>query len=172
MLGLAESKKVVVVGIPGVGKTTVVSKVVEKLNALNKSVSVHSFGTVMFEEAKEDGLKDRDDLRKLTVNKDYSDKGRETNIRNAQMIAEYAHNNGCDVVVSVVAPFRKLREEFKDKISTDIAEIYLHTTEKRERYKFRAKDYEAPEINFIDIDTTEDSPDISFSKIVISMFNT
>ncbi len=44
MLGLAESKKVVVVGIPGVGKTTVVSKVVEKLNALNKSVSVHSFG--------------------------------------------------------------------------------------------------------------------------------
>ncbi len=67
MLGLAESKKVVVVGIPGVGKTTVVSKVVEKLNALNKSVSVHSFGTVMFEEAKEDGLKDRDDLRKLTV---------------------------------------------------------------------------------------------------------
>ena len=79
---------------------------------------------------------DGDDLRKLTVNKDYSDKGRETNIRNAQMIAEYAHNNGCDVVVSVVAPFRKLREEFKDKISTDIAEIYLHTTEKRERYKF------------------------------------
>ena len=94
---------------------------------------------------------DGDDLRKLTVNKDYSDKGRETNIRNAQMIAEYVHNNGCDVVVSVVAPFRKLREEFKDKLSSDIVEIYLHTTEKRERYKFRAKDYEAPEINFIDI---------------------
>lgn len=109
---------------------------------------------------------DGDDLRKLTVNKDYSDKGRETNIRNAQMIAEYVHNNGCDVVVSVVAPFRKLREEFKDKLSSDIVEIYLHTTEKRERYKFRAKDYEAPEINFIDIDTTEDSPDISFSKII------
>ena len=46
MLGLSESKKVGVVGIPGVGKTTVVSKVVEKLNALNKSVSVHSFGSV------------------------------------------------------------------------------------------------------------------------------
>ncbi len=109
---------------------------------------------------------DGDDLRKLTVNKDYSDKGRETNIRNAQMIAEYVHNNGCDVVVSVVAPFRKLREEFKDKLSSDIVEIYLHTTEKRERYKFRAKDYEAPEINFVDIDTTSDSPDMSFSKII------
>jgi len=109
---------------------------------------------------------DGDDLRKLTVNKDYSDKGRETNIRNAQMIAEFAHNNGCDVVVSVVAPFRKLREEFKDKLSSDIVEIYLHTTEKRERYKFRAKDYEEPEINFVDIDTTSDSPDMSFSKII------
>ena len=109
---------------------------------------------------------DGDDLRKLTVNKDYSDKGRETNIRNAQMIAEFAHNNGCDVVVSVVAPFRKLREEFKDKISVDMVEIYLHTTEKRERYKFRAKDYEEPEINFVDIDTTSDSPDMSFSKII------
>ena len=87
MLGLAESKKVVVVGIPGVGKTTVVSKVVEKLNALNKSVSVHSFGTVMFEEAKENGLKDRDDLRKLTV-----DEQKNLQKKAAEKIAEYQEN--------------------------------------------------------------------------------
>ena len=87
MLGLAESKKVVVVGIPGVGKTTVVSKVVEKLNALNKSVSVHSFGTVMFEEAKQDGLKDRDDLRKLTV-----DEQKNLQKKAAEKIAEYQEN--------------------------------------------------------------------------------
>lgn len=109
---------------------------------------------------------DGDDLRKLTLNKDYTDAGRETNIGNAQMIAEYLHNNGCDVVVSLVTPFRKLREKFKDRISADIIEVYLHTTEKRERHRYRAKDYEAPEINFIDIDTTIDSPDISFSKII------
>ena len=87
MLGLAESKKVVVVGIPGVGKTTVVSKVVEKLNALNKSVSVHSFGTVMFEEAKENGLKDRDDLRKLTV-----EEQKNLQKKAAEKIAEYQEN--------------------------------------------------------------------------------
>ena len=67
MLYLAESKKVVMVGIPGVGKTTLVSKIVELLNAKQKSVSVHSFGTVMFEEAKRNGIKDRDELRKLTM---------------------------------------------------------------------------------------------------------
>lgn len=87
MLGLVESKKVVVVGIPGVGKTTVVSKVVEKLNALNKSVSVHSFGTVMFEEAKENGLKDRDDLRKLTV-----DEQKNLQKKAAEKIAEHQEN--------------------------------------------------------------------------------
>jgi len=87
VLGLAESKKVVVVGIPGVGKTTVVSKVVEKLNALNKSVSVHSFGTVMFEEAKEDGLKDRDDLRRLTV-----EEQKNLQKKAAEKIAEHQEN--------------------------------------------------------------------------------
>ena len=87
MLGLAESRKVVVVGIPGVGKTTVVSKVVEKLNALDKSVSVHSFGTVMFEEAKEDGLKDRDDLRRLTV-----EEQKNLQKKAAEKIAEHQEN--------------------------------------------------------------------------------
>ena len=87
MLGLVESKKVVVVGIPGVGKTTVVSKVVEKLNVLNKSVSVHSFGTVMFEEAKKNGLKDRDDLRKLTV-----EEQKNLQKKAAEKIAEHQEN--------------------------------------------------------------------------------
>ena len=69
MLYLAESKKVIVVGIPGVGKTTLVSKIVELLKSKQKSVSVHSFGTVMFEEGRKNGIKDRDELRKLTMEK-------------------------------------------------------------------------------------------------------
>ena len=110
---------------------------------------------------------DGDNLRELTVNKDYTDKGRETNIRNAQMIAEYLHNNGCDVVVSLVAPYRWLREEFKERIGDkEFCEFYVHTTEKRERNKYHTKDYEPPEIEFIDVDTTKDSPDISFSNII------
>lgn len=64
---LAESKKVVIVGIAGVGKTTLVAKVVEILNKKKKTVSVVSFGTVMLEEAKKNGIKDRDELRKLPM---------------------------------------------------------------------------------------------------------
>jgi len=67
VLCLDESKKIVIVGIPGVGKTTVVTKVFEILNSKNKSVSVVSFGNFMFEEALHYGIKDRDDLRKLSI---------------------------------------------------------------------------------------------------------
>lgn len=66
---MAESKKVIIVGIPGVGKTTIVSKIVEILKAKQRSISVHSFGTVMLEEAKKNGIKDRDELRKLPMEK-------------------------------------------------------------------------------------------------------
>ena len=69
MLCLDENKKIVIVGIPGVGKTTVVTKVFEILNTKNKSVSVVSFGNLMFEEALQYGIKDRDDLRKLSISR-------------------------------------------------------------------------------------------------------
>ena len=67
MLCLGASKKVIMVGIPGVGKSTLVSKIVEILQSQQKSVTVQSFGTVMFEEAKKNGIHDRDELRKLSM---------------------------------------------------------------------------------------------------------
>ena len=116
---------------------------------------------------------DGDDLRELTTNKDYSENGRINNIKNAQMIVEYLHNNGCDIVVSLMAPYRWLREEFKEKIGYgDFQEFYVHTTQKRDRDQYRVKDYEAPEIEFIDVDTTKDSPDTSFSKIINNLTKT
>jgi adenylate kinase len=66
---LAENKKIIMVGIPGVGKTSLLSKIVEIIKSHGKSVSVMSFGTLMFDIAKENGLKDRDELRKLPVTK-------------------------------------------------------------------------------------------------------
>ena len=77
---------------------------------------------------------DGDNLRQLTVNKNYSKEGRITNIRNAQMIVEYLHQNGCDVVVSLVSPYRWLREEFKEKIGLDnFQDIPTYFREKRPR---------------------------------------
>lgn len=67
MLYLAENKKVVVVGIPGVGKTTLINKIVELIKDHNMSVHVTNFGTIMFEVAKENGIHDRDELRKLSI---------------------------------------------------------------------------------------------------------
>ena len=69
MLYLVEHKKVVIVGIPGVGKTSLVTKVVELIKAKNKTASVHSYGTVMLELAKDFGVKNRDELRTLPVEK-------------------------------------------------------------------------------------------------------
>ena len=69
MLYLVERKKVIIVGIPGVGKTSLVTKVVELIKAKNKTTSVHSYGTVMLELAKDFGVKNRDELRTLPVEK-------------------------------------------------------------------------------------------------------
>jgi adenylate kinase len=65
---LAEDKKVVIVGIAGVGKSTLVTKLVEILTNYDKTVSVVSFGTIMLDEAKKKGVTDRDQLRKLSMN--------------------------------------------------------------------------------------------------------
>ncbi|MHB8601182.1 MAG: adenylate kinase [Nitrosotalea sp.] len=64
---MAESKRIIIVGIPGVGKTTIVLRVMELLKAKGIKVSVSIFGTVMFDEAKKKGVQSRDDLRKLSV---------------------------------------------------------------------------------------------------------
>jgi adenylate kinase len=55
------------VGIPGVGKTTVISRVAEKLKSKGYNVAVAVFGTVMFEEAQKKGLRNRDEMRKLAI---------------------------------------------------------------------------------------------------------
>ncbi|MDH3278158.1 MAG: adenylate kinase [Nitrosopumilus sp.] len=67
MLYLVENKKVVVVGIPGVGKTTIVKKLAEIIKEHNKTVNVTNFGTIMFEVAKQNGLQNRDEIRKLPI---------------------------------------------------------------------------------------------------------
>ena len=69
MLGLVDNKKVVIVGIPGVGKPSLITKIAELIKQKNKTVSVHSYGTIMFEEAKKMGIKNRDELRTLPIEK-------------------------------------------------------------------------------------------------------
>jgi len=109
---------------------------------------------------------DGDDMRELFSNKDYSIKGRVENVGTAQRIAHYLHNQGKDVIVSLVSPYIDQRESFKKLLGNNIIEFYVHTTEPRERDHFKAEAYVAPKENFIDIDTTEDTPEESFKKVL------
>jgi len=109
---------------------------------------------------------DGDDMRELFSNKDYSAKGRIDNVGTAQRIAHYLHNQGKDVIVSLVSPYIDQREEFKDLIGDELIEFYVHTTELREREHFKAIAYTPPLANFIDIDTTYDTEKQSFEKIL------
>jgi adenylate kinase len=62
------SKRVIIGGIPGVGKTSVISSAVKSLIEKGKNAKVVVFGTEMFEEAKRTaGVKHRDELRKLSL---------------------------------------------------------------------------------------------------------
>jgi adenylylsulfate kinase len=109
---------------------------------------------------------DGDDLRALTANKNYGIKGRIENVGRAQTIAHYLHNVTEDVVVSLVSPYIDQREEFKTLLGDNITEIYVHTTEPRERDHYHVKNYQAPQENFLSIDTTEDTPQDSLEKII------
>lgn len=109
---------------------------------------------------------DGDDMRELFSNKDYTIKGRVENVGTAQRIAHYLHNQGHDVIVSLVAPYIDQREDFKKMMGDKLVEIYVHTSEPRERDQFKAIAYVAPRENFIDIDTTEDDPFDSFTKLL------
>jgi adenylate kinase len=65
---LAENnKRVVVVGIPGVGKSTVISKTAEILNQRGTQTAVVVFGTIMFEEARKLGINNRDAMRRESI---------------------------------------------------------------------------------------------------------
>jgi adenylate kinase len=60
--------RVIVVGVPGVGKTSVVNKAAERLNQSQSTTQVMVFGSIMLDEAKKLGIIDRDEMRKLSIN--------------------------------------------------------------------------------------------------------
>lgn len=136
-------------GQPGHGKT-VLSTLLKDYLEKNYGRQVHHV--------------DGDDLRAITNNQNYTKEGRYENIRKAQNISHYLQNKGFDVVVSLVAPYKELREELKSR--TKVVEIYVHTSDIRGREKFHTDEYEKPEENFIDIDTTGVTPEESLNQVL------
>ena len=109
---------------------------------------------------------DGDDLRDLFENKDYSETGRRKNIELAQQIAQYLHNKGKDVLVSLVSPYKDQRDKFKEKMGDNLFEVYIHTTDVRGRENFFVKEYEAPTEKYLSIDTTNESIEESTKKVL------
>jgi len=131
-------------GQPGAGKTTLAKAMIEKCS----DNCIHIDG---------DGLRD------LFQNFDYSPAGRTKNIQSVLDLCRFLDNKGLTVVVSVVAPYKEMRDSLKN--TNDVTEIYVHTTETRGREDYFAKDYEAPTEDFIDMDTTDISIDDCLDKI-------
>ena len=73
-------------GQPGSGKTIQATKLKELLQTEKRNWRKDVFHI------------DGDDLRELTLNKDYSEAGRVQNIKNAQLLAFYLKAKGCDVL--------------------------------------------------------------------------
>jgi adenylylsulfate kinase len=136
-------------GQPGAGKTVLGTM-------LYKKYQKHTPMTIMI---------DGDDLREKTGNFDYTPEGRNKNILNAQMLARYLNKSGFVVIVSLVSPYRDMREKFKKEFGSRITEIYVHCKDARGREDYHASDYEPPLMNFLDVDTTIDDPNESFKKI-------
>ena len=88
---------------------------------------------------------DGDDLRSISKNKDYSKEGRIKNISTAISIMRFLANKNYICIVSIVAPYKFLRDELKDEFP--FIEVYLHTSEIRGREQFFADDYEKPDDN-------------------------
>lgn len=125
-------------GQPGSGKTTLANELIKKIKSDSPSIKIINL--------------DGDDLRKINKNQDYSKEGRIQNISTAISIMRFLSNKKYVCVVSIVAPYRFLRDELKTEFP--FLEVYLHTSEIRGRENFFAQDYEEPiDLKHLRIDT-------------------
>lgn len=138
-------------GQPGSGKTTLAKKLQIWLQTDKKNWRKSVFHI------------DGDQLRELFPNTDYSKEGREKNIQKAFDIAKFLNNSGNDVVISLVSPYKDLREQFKSECK--VQEIYCHTKKIRGREDKFALDYEPPIEFYINLETSENIDD-TFKKLI------
>lgn len=140
-------------GQPGHGKTVQATLL---LDYINKGVPFFRRAVSL----------DGDHLRKAMNNQDYSKQGRIKNIETAQAIAKYVHAEcDLDVVVSLVAPYREIREQLKLEMGDKLIEIYVHTDEIRGREQYHT-DYEKPLQNYVDLCTTGESPEETHQRLI------
>lgn len=125
-------------GQPGTGKTTLANKLKEFLQTEKRNW--------------------RKDVFQIDGDSDYS-------LDEAQLISSYITKNDCDIVVSSVSSTRKKREFFKSKMGNQIIEIFVSSNKKKAK-DLKLENYEEPNTNFFEIDTTLENPIQSFTKLI------
>ena len=132
-------------GQPGAGKTTLALELIKKIGTTCMHI-------------------DGDNLRTIFSNYDYTEVGRRKNIENVIVLAKYLDYKDICVVISVVAPYRDLRDSLKS--TNNVVEVYVHTDEIRGREKYFVKGYERPCKDYIELDTGKLSIDECINKII------
>ena len=138
-------------GQPGHGKTVLASLLKDYLELFEGKQVLHIDG---------------DDVREILDNKDYSKEGRIRNITFVQNLSQFLNTKDFDVVVSMVSPYRDVRDKFKETMMGELFEIYVHTSEQRERDHYHTDEYQRPLFDFIDCDTTGVEPTKSLDYIL------
>jgi adenylylsulfate kinase-like enzyme len=122
-------------GQPNSGKTTLANEL--KKHFVNNSLSCE--------------VLDGDILRSIYNNTDYTIFGRKRNVSLAFDLAKKLSNEKNVVIVSLVSPFREIRELLKNDSNFIVKEIFLHSTRKRDGRMVIY--YEPPLKNYLEIDT-------------------
>ena len=138
-------------GQPGSGKTTLANCIIDRISQEKDKIKIINL--------------DGDDLRNINRNKDYSKEGRIKNISTAISIMRFLSNKEYICVVSIVAPYKFLRDELKNGFP--FLEVYLYTSDIRGREEFFAKDYEVPtDPNTLKLDTGDLTIEESVDKVL------
>ena len=151
----------VLYGQPGSGKTTL--------------------GKLLAEDLDTPFIIDGDEFREMFTNTNYGREGREENIKNANAVATYLNKKGksggwkaiyvdmisgwkshpvnkkTDVIVSLVNPYKHLRDELRTNNGDQVIEILL-TSERELRKEYHVKDFEEGSPNFW-LDTDQEIED-------------
>ena len=140
-------------GQPGAGKTVLGTKLKDFLQTEKRNWRKDVFHI------------DGDEILELLPEQELTKKVINQNIKNTQLVANFIHSKGCDVVVSLVSANKKLRDEFKEQMGDAIVEIYIHNNRKKTK-EHNLDYYEIPDINFFELDTTIENPVQSFTKLI------
>lgn len=110
---------------------------------------------------------DGDELRKVFPNQGYDVDGRMLNVIKANTIATYLNSQGENVVISLVNPFRGLREDLKALNPEQVFSIYL-TSDRQTKREFYYEGFEIPKMDehAFHIDTTHSTPKETFHELL------